>query len=189
MTKTSNSFIGLLWESFLDIKGPILWLISFGLAISFRLFSDEGERSFGLGIGVVLFLVVVILTFAKAAYGLFKSATKGLPKLIVVQQQKIGNEEPSFVCLLEPSELFSHGIMVSFYHDDGNFETLIGLGIVEHIREDKRIQVKIIAPATGYEEIMQQLQRSESEVLKKVTVKPNVPEAYLRLSELASSQE
>lgn len=79
--------------------------------------------------------------------------------------------------------------MVSFYYDDGNFETLIGLGIVEHIREDKRVQVRIIAPATGYEEIMERLKRSESEVIKKVTVKPQVPESYLRLSEIASKLE
>lgn len=184
-----KSFIGLLWHSFLDIKGPVLWLITFALAFLFRIFQLNTTVSLDWGLPLVLILLVVVVTIGKAAYDLFETASKGLPKLIVVQQHKIGNEMPSFLCLLEPSELFSHGIMVSFYHDDGNFETLIGLGIVEQIREDKRIQVKIIAPTTGYEELMERLKRSESEVMKRIIVKPNVPESYLRFSEVTSSQE
>ena len=78
--------------------------------------------------------------------------------------------------------------MVSFYHDDGNFETLIGVGIVEHVREDKRIQVKIVAPATGYEQVMD-LKASQSEVIKKVSVKPHIPQSYLALSEWMPSRE
>jgi hypothetical protein len=123
----------------------------------------------------------------KVAYELYESSSKGLPKLILVQQQTIAGEEPAYFCLLEPSHLFSYGIMVSFYHDDGNFETLIGLGRVEHIREDHRIQVKIMAAAAGYENMMEQLKRSESEILKKIAVKPNVPESYLRLSDIKLS--
>ena len=164
-------------------------MITFALAVLFRLFPLKTAISLDWVIPLVLFLLVIALTIGKAAYELFESASKGLPKLLVVQRRKIEDEEPTFLCLLEPSELFSHGIMVSFYHDDGSFETLIGLGIVEHIREDKRIQVKIIAAATGYEEIMERLKSSESEVIKKVTVKPNVPESYLRLSEMKSSLE
>jgi hypothetical protein len=184
-----KTFPGLLWRSFLDIKGPLLWLITFALAVLFRLSPLKASIALDWGIPLVLILVVVILTLGKSAYELFEFAFKGLPKILVVQQENIGEEEPSFLCLLEPSELFSHGIMVSFYHDDGNFETLIGLGIVQHIREDKRIQVKIITAATGYEEIMERLKGSESEVIKKITVKPNVPESYLRLSELAPPVE
>lgn len=181
--------MGLLWHSFLDIKGPILWFITFALAVIFRGFPLNAAISLNWVIPLVLFLILIILTIGKAAYELFESASKGLPKLLVVQKRKIADEEPTFLCVLEPSELFSHGITVSFYYDDGNFETLIGLGIVEHIREDKRIQVKIIAPATGYEEIMERMKRSESEVINKVTVKPSVPESYLRWPEVTSSQE
>ncbi len=189
MTRARESFIGLLWHGFLDIQGPVLWLMTFGLAVAFRLFPLRTTISVDWALPAGLFLLVIMLTLAKTAYGLFESASKGLPRLIVVQARKIGDEKPTFLCLLEPSELFSHGITVSFYYDDGNFEALIGLGIVEHIREDKRIQVKIVAPATGYEEIMDRLKRSESEVIKKVTVKPYVPESYLRLLPVAPAKE
>jgi len=185
-----KTFSGLLWHNFLDIKGPLLWLITLGLAVLFRLVPLKASIGLDWAIPLMLILLVVILTLGKAAYELFEFAFKGLPKIIVVQQQqKIGDEEPSFLCLLEPSELFSHGILVSFYHDDGNFEKLIGVGIVEHIREDKRIQVKIIAPAAGYEDLMERLKVSESELLKNVTVKPHIPESYLKLWGLASSVE
>src|SRR6266403_1208873 len=101
---TPKSFPGLLWHSFLDIRGPILWLITFGLAILFRLFPLNASITLDWAIPSFLFLVLVIVTFGKAAYQLFEAASKGLPRIIVVQERKIGDDETSFLCLLEPSE-------------------------------------------------------------------------------------
>ncbi len=85
--------------------------------------------------------------------------------------------------------MFSYGITVAFYYDDGNFETLIGIGIVEHIREDKRIQVKIIAPSEGHEELMDRVKRNDNEVVRNVTVKPHVPQSFLAVPGIPLSQE
>src|SRR5713226_5929312 len=94
-----KTFPGLLWRSFLDIKGPLLWLITFALAVLFRLSPLKASIALDWGIPLVLILVVVILTLGKAAYELFEFAFKGLPKILVVQQENIGEEEPSFLCL------------------------------------------------------------------------------------------
>lgn len=114
MTRATNSFIGLLWHSFLDIKGPVLWSIGFALAVLFRIFPLDTTISLDWGIPLGLFMVVAVVTLGKTAYDLFESAFKGLPKLIVVQPYRIGAEEPKFLCLLEPSELFSwnHGLLL-----------------------------------------------------------------------------
>jgi|SRR6266498_3710719 len=189
MKTRPKSFPGFLWQNFLQIQGPLLWIITFSLAVLFRIFPLNKAFSLDWGIPAFLALLVVIITITKAGYELFESASKGLPKLIVVKESRVGDRPPSFHCVLEPSEMFSYGISVAFYYDDGNFETLIGIGIVEHIREDKRIQVKIIAPVEGYEELMDRVKRNDNEVVRNVTVKPHVPQSFLAVSAMPSSQE
>jgi len=189
MISHPKTFLAFVVRSFLDIQGPLLWVVTFVLAILFRLFPLNKTISLDWVIPAFLAFLVIILTIGKAGYELFQRSSKGLPRPIIVKESRSGDEHPAFTCLVEASELFSHGIMVSFYHDDGDFETLIGLGIVEHIREDKRIQVKIVAPAAGYEDIMEKLKRNEAQILRSVIVKPHVPQSYLTLSPLVTSQE
>jgi hypothetical protein len=189
METRPKSFPGFLWQNFLQIQGPLLWLITFSLAILFRIFPLKQSLSLDWIIPAFLALLVVILTVGKATYELFQLGFPGLPKLILVKESRIGDQPPTFHCVLEPSELFSYGITVAFYYDDGNFETLIGVGIVEHIREDRRIQVQIIAPAEGYEELLDRVKRNDSEVVRNVTVKPHVPQSYLTFPEQVSPQE
>lgn len=179
MGKSSKTFAGFLWYSFLDIKGPLLWLITFSLAVLFRIFPLNKMISLDWIIPIGLFCLVIIITIGKAAYDSYTSNSRGLPKLILVREYPVPNESPMYLCLLEPSDLFSHGIMVSFYYDDGNFEILIGLGMIQHIREDKKIQIKIIAPVAGHEDLMERIKKNEGEVIKRVIVKPHVPQNYL----------
>lgn len=187
MKSHPKTFVGSLIRSFLEIQGPLLWLVTFALAILFRIFPLNKTISLDWAIPAFLALLVIILTVGKAGYELFNSSSKGLPRPIIIKESRTVDAPPTFLCLLEASELFSYGIMVSFYYDDGDFEALIGLGIVEHIREDKRIQVRIVAPASGYEEIMERFKRNEAQVIKNVTVKPHVPQSYLTLPPTATS--
>ena len=189
MKKKPKSFLGFLWMSFLQIQGPVLWLITFSLAILFRIFPINKSLSLDWEIPAFLALLVIVLTLTKAGYELFEFGFQRLPKLLVVKESQIGDRPPTFHCVLESSELFSYGITVAFYYDDGNFETLIGIGIVEHIREDKRIQVQIIAPAEGHEELMDRVKRNDNEVVRNVTVKPHVPQSFLAVPAMQSSQE
>ena len=101
---TPKSFPGLLWHSFLDIRGPILWLITFGLAILFRLFPLNASITLDWAIPSFLFLVLVIVTFGKAAYQLFEAASKGLPRIIVVKKEKSAmKKQPFFAFLNHPN--------------------------------------------------------------------------------------
>lgn len=163
--------------------------MTFALAVAFRLFPLNKSISLDWAIPLFVALLVLLLTICKSAFELFESSTTSLPKLLIVKELRTEEEPSNFLCLLEPSELFSHGIMVSFYYDDGNFETLVGVGIVEHIREDRRIQVRIMAPAVGYEDTMERLKRNEVEVTKNITVKPHVPQSYLNPPAIQAPQE
>ena len=44
-----------------------------------------------------LALLVVIITISKAGHELFESESKGLPKLIVVKESRVGDRPPTVV--------------------------------------------------------------------------------------------
>ena len=181
MERKPKSFGGVLWFSFLDIKGPVLWMIAFVLATLFRIFPLNQEVSLNWIIPAALFTVVLLFTVLKAGYDLFIQSKNALPMVLSVKEVQIPGETPTYLCLLDASELFSYGIMVSFYYDDSNFEVLIGLGIVQHIREDKKIQIKIMGTEAGYEDVMARFKKNEGETVKKIIVKPHIPQEYARL--------
>jgi hypothetical protein len=90
-------------------------------------------------------------------------------------------DDPSLpLCLLEASELFSHDTVASFYYlEEGGFETLIGIGIVINVQDDRRIQVQMTRAAEGSEQIVARLAANDNSALGKVRIKPTVPRSFL----------
>ena len=80
------------------------------------------------------------------------------------------------LCLLEPSDLFSFGTLVSIYYiNPEGFEILIGLGEVINIQDDKKIQVLISDYYNPNREIIEKLSMNNATILKKILIKPNIP--------------
>lgn len=178
MTDKHQSFRSLIWESFSEIKGPWLWPI--GIIVTLILRHISPNRTIPFDWAVLAFILLAILTIAaiKAAYTSFSRTPQQLPKILVVRSFNKAPDPLRFLCLLDPSDLFSHGILVSFYYDDGDFEVLTGFGTVESIQEDKRIQVRIINTLPGHDEIMEKLMKNDASTLRKTKVKPNIPLDY-----------
>jgi hypothetical protein len=134
-----------------------------------------------LTLPIVLFCVLWIFVLGNIAYEGFKLRKRSLPKII--SAKKPSSQIPIVVsCLLEPSELFSHDVAVSFYYiDDDKFEQLIGIGAVEIIREDGIIQIVMTYPVSGHEETIERLTQNNAAVLEKIRVKPYIPKAYLNM--------
>jgi hypothetical protein len=101
-----------------------------------------------------------------------------LPKILNSQVDQISGY---INCLLEPSELFSEDIAVSFYYaPPGSFEVLIGVGHVGLIRTlDKKIQVRLIRPVDAYVDIIRSLANNNENIRKNVYIKPTVQKVYL----------
>jgi len=143
----------------------VLWQWEPNLAVSVR---------WVLPIGVLLFMVIV--TMADAAYQNFIQTKRLLPRVIYGLEPYTGLEDAKALCLLEPSVLFSHNTLVSFYFvDDDEFERFMGIGRVVNIQEDGKIQTALLNVFTGLEAEVQELSQNNAAVLGKIRVKPNIP--------------
>jgi len=91
-----KTFYGLIWSSFIRVQavagGGIV------LAGILYIFSPETTISYKFAIPSLIILVLIIITFANAAYESFNSSKKILPSLLYSGRQ---GEEP-LRCLLEP---------------------------------------------------------------------------------------
>lgn len=80
--------------------------------------------------------------------------------------------------LLQPSDLFSHNTLVSFYLRSGDgFERFMGIGKVRHVQEDGKIQAEILD--WEREDVLTRLKANDITVLRRILVKPSVPDTYI----------
>ena len=63
----------------------------------------------------------------------------------------------------------------SISKDSGEFEVLIGIGLVLNVQDDRRIQVGLRQVAKGYEATASKLRENNSDTLQRLIVKPSVP--------------
>lgn len=177
-----KSFWGLVWTNFLNIQGLLIGVIGVALAILLWLFPSRTSIPLWLALLIIIFALVVALTFASTAYELF-SASKTLfplPRVLLSKKITAKNQQIDFIFLLEPSDLFSNDALVSFYYfSDDNFEQLIAIGRVRNIQQDSKVQVEVIYSISGCEDILNKLEQNDTVTLKKTRVKPNIPKAYL----------
>lgn len=171
-----TTFLGLMWQSFLRINGPICGVG--GIAISLLLWLIKPDARIPVVyvvlattvLGITLF---VLVDAGRIAWGL---RSQGLPKVIYATTTIPGLERVRLVCLLEPSEMFSYGVQVSFYYlsPDG-FELFVGSGRVINIQDDRRIQVGLTRAQQGQEDTVNAIAQNTKTVLDRVRVKPTVP--------------
>lgn len=171
-----KSFWGLIWSSFLRVRGVPGGVIIFVFTVLIWLFSPDKNISLGWVLPIGLFCVILILTLGNAAYEAFKISKHVLPMVLVGKKPPTQFSGAKLLCLIEPSELFSYDTFVSFYYiGDENFEQLMGIGTVVNIQEDNKIQVVMTCSLDGYEEKIEKLVQNDTGILKRTRVKPNIP--------------
>jgi len=166
-----ETFGELLLSSFIQVSGPLVSSISFFCAILFWVFLPNKSISLVYVVIIGLGAFIFILTLVRATYTSFNLSRIELPRIIDSKRDRItGN----ILCVLEPSILFSQGILVSFYYIDGNFEVRIGIGQVILIQRDGKVQVLLDIPSQGYEEILDGFGNNNENIKKKIYIKPNM---------------
>lgn len=108
-----------------------------------------------------------------------RDRTARLPRIIEGRSPISQNINAIALCLLEPSEFFSEGILVSFYYDKENFEQLIGFGEVVNVQDNKIIQAEMIYIFRRYEDIVEKIVNNNFKCLKQIRIKPSIPKKYL----------
>jgi hypothetical protein len=168
-----RNFSSLIWSSFLKIGGVPTAIIALVVTVAAWLFSPNINIPLGVALPVLILCIMAILTFANAANESFKMSERILPKIVygTTFQEKV-------LCLLEPSEFFSHDTLVSFYYIENSFEKLIGIGTVINIQEDGKIQVSMTNPVEAFDDVITKLGLNDNTILNNTKVKPNIPRTY-----------
>ncbi|KAB8140740.1 hypothetical protein F8S13_22295 [Chloroflexia bacterium SDU3-3] len=177
-----HSFGSFLWIGVTKANSFIGGFISIFISILVAYISSN--IWYGIILSIIFFLSVLVYVFSYTSYEIYKAYEKefilakkmSLPRIIRAQRPPPSMLQASALCLTESSDLFSYGIGVSFYNiDEDGFEKLIGLGKVENVQEDKRLQITILHIIEGHENIIERLLQNESRVLENTRVKPNAP--------------
>jgi hypothetical protein len=122
---------------------------------------------------VILFLVCTFAASARIAFRMNQSAS---PRVRVARQMRGANTH--VICLLDTSPMFAMGMAVSFFDTDQNgFEVQIGIGEVVSIQENGFIQVALVLPTSGYEDVVNKIANNEKGTLETIRVKPFVSAA------------
>ena len=172
----NQSFWKRFWLSAQKSYGALVAILSMALAL-LQWFFPPATR---VPLGIVLFAstlgAAVLFTLAHMAYSAIQELSGRLPRVIHSRKGTGAFENHHVVCLLEQSELFSHGVAVSFYFKaNGEFEVLIGIGLVLNVQEGRRTQVGLNRVAKGQEATVSKLQVGNSDALQRLIVKPNIP--------------
>lgn len=174
-------FLGALWDAFKGVPAVV------GAAAGIIAFAIEGtDRISARWAALALLAQLALITaLIEAAWKFFRARERGLPRLLQARRPNVGSE-PVLV-LLEPSELFSFGDMVSFYYTgEDQFEQLIGIGAVVNVQRDGSIQALLQAPAPEYSQLIDRLATNEDSVKSRISVKPNVRRAHAALPQPAA---
>jgi hypothetical protein len=185
-----NNFWGLIWSSFNEIQGGLLGLLGFLGGIALIRYPDHTSIPLDLVIIVSFFTLLLIATLLSVVNTLLRQKQKLeaevkqlqevnqnleteikqriIPKILRIQKNVISD----IVFLLEPSELFADDIYISFYYtDDDGFENLIGIGFVNLIQSDGKIQAILNQPSPNYQNIIDAL-------IEKIIIKPSIPRNF-----------
>ena len=170
-----KSFNEVIWSSFTRIQGTVALFISLGLALVLWIFKPDIQISLKWIFPFGLICVILMLTLYDAVHEALKINKYALPEIITVKKPRTCNNNVKPLCLLKPSEFFHHGMLVSFYHIDGEkYEQLIGLGKVINIQTNGIIQVEMFHSIEGYGDEIKKLMDNNAHTLKNTQVKPHI---------------
>jgi hypothetical protein len=192
-----NNFWGLIWSSFNEIQGVLLGLLGFIGSIVLLRYPFNTSIPLDLVIVVSFFTLLLIATLLMAVNTLLRQNRKLesdikqlqevkqtleteikqrlIPKIVRIQKKSSGE----IVFLLEPSELFAYDIYISFYYtDDDGFENLIGIGFVNVIQNNGKVQAILDQPDSNYQNIIDALDRNDPKLIEKIIIKPSAPRNF-----------
>jgi cell division protein FtsL len=192
-----NNFWGLIWSSFNEIQGVLLGLLGFLGGIALIRYPFNTSIPLDIVIVVSFFTLLLIATLLSAVNTLLRQKQKLeaevkqlqevnqkleteikqriIPKILRIQKNVISE----IVFLLETSELFANDIYISFYYtDDDGFENLIGIGFVNLIQSDGKIQAILNQPSPNYQNIIDSLDKNDPKLIEKIIIKPSAPRNF-----------
>lgn|GEM_PF-1547473 len=187
----TNSLGAVVWRGFQSSYGVPATLIAFGVSVVAWVWPIDEKQVMSLrlvvalgiplGFGAIL-LAVALFSAAQTLHtegldteGQLSRARLASPPLPKALFGKVAPNGYTIV-LLEPSELFAHGVGVSVYlRNAEDFEELLGVGKVWNVQQDRKIQVVILAADKGASATLAKIRGNDKDILTRLYVKPSVP--------------
>jgi hypothetical protein len=94
-----------------------------------------------------------------------------LPRILSCLSDAVGVASGRLL-LVEPSRLLGHGMAVSIYTMQNEFEILIGGGVVQSVQQSQRVQVAVMELREGTDAIWGDLMANKADALKATLIRP-----------------
>lgn len=180
---TPKSFFALLWASVNATNAHALGVLGLLVTSVSWLFRPPVSVPFSAVLGALILGVLVLVVFGHAAATAFALARQPLPSLRLVRNPPEQFPGIRALCFLDPSDLFSQDMQVSFYLvEEGQYELLFGLGHVLIIQGNGLIQVALTRVIPEHEPQLPKLLSNDAVLLRRLLVKPSLPRMDLHLA-------
>jgi hypothetical protein len=163
-----GSFWAETYNSFRATGGYVAVILGLALGVWAVIVPTPFQVDIRWVLGIFVVGYVVSATFLDLAKRSLSNADP-IPKVILAR--KVSEE---LLLLLAPSQSFGNNSVVSVYHQDNDFEIFIGVGRVNTIQQDGRIQV-LILDRIGRDDLWERICRPEVSLLATLIVKPTIP--------------
>lgn len=173
-----RSLLGELGYSFTRLQSLILALV--GIIASIVVWWAAPDVTVQIGWLWITLIVasVMIWLLIDVARRLLGRQARFLPIVVTSLPSNGLTERP--ILILQPSELFGHGSLVTvFYVDDNGIELQVGSGYVVTIQTDRQIQVELTHWAAAHVGVLDGIKATSRDVLKRLLVKPSVTQGSL----------
>ncbi len=168
----TQNFKRTIWAGFLKVHGPTFSVVSF--VLTFVLWGFAAKTRVPLFWLLTTLVILIFVTSVLVAAICESLASSRLPRVLNGRW----HQGVPF-CLLEPSELFSIGSLVSCYvTDESGFEKFVAVGKVDNIQSNGQIQVSLLTFIPGQEEYATKFAANDPAVLRAARIKPAVPHGY-----------
>jgi len=169
--ETVWEFAGLLWDS---LKGAPTIIGIVATLLTFAISPDAKLSARWSVLGLVL-AATIIVALLEATWRAVRTRTPDIPRVLYGRKAPAEYQNAVVLCLLESSDRYSFGDLVSFYYvDEHNFEALIGVGAVSNVQRDGTIQVVLETPIAEQMELIDRLSSNDETVKRRVRVKPTI---------------
>ncbi len=176
----SRSILGQLFESFIRTQGWLVGIVGVLIALFFIPSSNLELKWFILAGVLWLLLLAMLIDFSYRTYNRAKSP---IPHVLRAIMEPKDQSPAGYILLLEPSPLYGHESVVSIYEKDDEFERLIGIGYVNTIKEDGKIQILVTEISKGNEAAKDRFSKNDASYLKQIVVKPTLPRSFLKIGD------
>ena len=173
------SFSDRIWSAFINSWGILIALIGFVASILTYFVAPKTDTvQLNIFLVVLFVMTAIIVILFRSLFEVHNDSALQLPKVRKVLKPPSAYKKASALLLVEPCTLLSYDSSVTLFSIEDDYESLLGIGVVINIQNDKKIQIALYENNQSIEAITQ-LKENKKHDLDRLVLKPSVPKAFI----------